>query len=169
LTVRFSLAPQIVATLGNWEHWGKVPLDPLRLLYAEFGVQLLVNEEILIGGVALSVTDDATAGEVRFDKAVSSTGGDARILLTHSPGVFDEAPSDLPEFDLALAGHTHGGQVRLSSAVVPFVPPGSGRFVAGWYETSIGRAYVSRGTGTSIVPARFTCRPEMPIFRLSQG
>src|SRR5690606_7312163 len=30
---------KIVATLGNWEHWGKVPLDLLRSLYAEFGVQ----------------------------------------------------------------------------------------------------------------------------------
>jgi predicted MPP superfamily phosphohydrolase len=27
----------------------------------------------------------------------------------------------------------------------------------------------SRGTGTSILPARFTCRPELPIFRLRQG
>lgn len=49
------------------------------------------------------------------------------------------------------------------------VPPGSGRFVSGPYETRVGPAYVSRGTGTSVVPARFLCRPELPVFRLVQG
>ena len=70
---------------------------------------------------------------------------------------------------LNLAGHTHGGQVRFGAGLVPFVPPGSGRFVSGWYDTPAGRAYVSRGTGTSILPVRFTCRPELPVFRLRQG
>jgi predicted MPP superfamily phosphohydrolase len=52
---------------------------------------------------------------------------------------------------------------------VPFRPPGSGRFVSGWYDVPIGRAYVSRGTGLSVVPARFGCRPELPVFTLRQG
>jgi predicted MPP superfamily phosphohydrolase len=69
---------------------------------------------------------------------------------------------------LCLAGHTHGGQIRAGS-LAPFVPPGSGRFVAGWYETEMGPLYVSRGTGTSIVPARFCCRPELPVFELVRG
>jgi predicted MPP superfamily phosphohydrolase len=33
----------------------------------------------------------------------------------------------------------------------------------------LGRAYVSRGTGTSIAPARFACRPELPVFTLRRG
>lgn len=160
---------RVLATLGNWEHWGKIPLDELRRLYSAFGVQLLVNEETRAEGIAFSVTDDSTAGEVDFHRAISNAQPEARILLTHSPSILDGLPSAAPRFDLALAGHTHGGQLRLSSHVVPFVPPGSGRFVGGWYETAKGRAYVSRGTGTSIIPARFTCRPEMPIFRLRQG
>jgi predicted MPP superfamily phosphohydrolase len=57
----------------------------------------------------------------------------------------------------------------VGSAAVPFLPTGSGRFVAGWYDFRGGRAYVSRGTGTSIAPARFTCRPELPIYTLRQG
>lgn len=158
-----------VATLGNWEHWGHVPLDELRKLYSEFGVRLLANEQLIIEGIAVCATDDATGGQVDFGATRPDSKGDARILLTHSPGILDEAPEDMPTFDLALAGHTHGGQVRLGPALVPFVPPGSGRFVAGWYETAAGPAYVSRGTGTSIVPVRFTCRPELPILRLTQG
>lgn len=160
---------RIVATLGNWEHWGEVPLDELRKLYGEHGVQLLVNEQAVIEGVAVCATDDATGGRVDFRGIRPDSKGDAKVLLTHSPVILDEMPADIPAFDLALAGHTHGGQVRLGPAAVPFVPRGSGRFVAGWYETAAGRAYVSRGTGTSIAPVRFTCRPEFPIFRLTQG
>jgi len=70
---------------------------------------------------------------------------------------------------LALAGHTHGGQIRMTEYFAPVRPRGSGRFVSGWYELATGPAYVSRGTGTSIVPARFSCRPELPVFRLRQG
>jgi hypothetical protein len=47
-----------------------------------------------------------------------------------------------------------------------WVPPGSGRFRAGMYATASGPLHVSRGIGTSVVPARLTCRPELPIFRL---
>jgi hypothetical protein len=68
-----------------------------------------------------------------------------------------------------LAGHAHGGQIRLGSSLVPFLPPGSGRFVSGWYHLPMGAVYVSRGTGTSIVPARFACRPELPIYRLREA
>jgi predicted MPP superfamily phosphohydrolase len=89
---------------------------------------------------------------------MSSSRGDVRLLLTHSPELLDKAPVRDAGVALALAGHTHGGQVRLGSSAVPFVPQGSGRFVAGWYDLAGCRAYVSRGTGTSIVPARFTCR-----------
>lgn len=158
-----------VATVGNWEHWGAIPLDQLRKLYGEFGVQLLENEQSIIEGVAVCATHDATGGQVDFRRTRPDTKGDAKILLTHSPALLDEMPADMPSFDLALAGHTHGGQVRVGPGAVPFVPPGSGRFVSGWYETAAGPAYVSRGTGTSIAPVRFTCRPELPILRLVQG
>jgi predicted MPP superfamily phosphohydrolase len=158
-----------VATLGNWEHWGAVPLDLLRNFYREAGVQMLVNEQSIIEGVAVCATDDATGGQVDFRGTRPDLKGDAKLLLTHSPAILDEMPDGMPAFDLALAGHTHGGQVRLGPAAVPFVPQGSGRFVAGWYETAAGPAYVSRGTGTSIAPVRFTCRPELPILRLTHG
>ena len=160
----------LVATLGNWEHWGGILASELHGAYARGGARLLVNEsQVLSEGVQLCATDDDTGGSVELDAAIRSSGADARILLTHSPGFLDAVPRQPAPFALTVAGHTHGGQIRLGPRLVPFVPPGSGRFVAGWYELPIGRAYVSRGTGTSILPARFTCRPELPIFRLRQG
>jgi uncharacterized protein len=160
----------LIATLGNWEHWGGILASDLRSAYARGGARLLVNEfQILSDGIQLCATDDDTGGTVELADALRGSGADARILLTHSPGFLDAVPQQPAPLALILAGHTHGGQIRLGPGLVPFVPPGSGRFVAGWYDLPIGRVYVSRGTGTSILPARFTCRPELPIYRLRQG
>jgi uncharacterized protein len=158
-----------IATLGNWEHWGKLPAPELRAAYADTSVQLLVNEgAILADGVQVFATDDSTGGNPSLDTLASSRG-DARLLVTHSPELLDRVPVRNAGFALALAGHTHGGQLRLGASAVPFLPRGSGRFVAGWYDVAGCPAYISRGTGTSIIPARFTCRPELPIFRLRSG
>lgn len=157
---------RVIATLGNWEHWGEIPRARLADVYARSGAQLLVDEWLVHDGLAIYASDDSTGGSPRPIAA----GPDApvELLLTHSPAFTDDAiPTERP-FSLCLAGHTHGGQIRAGS-LTPFVPPGSGRFVAGWYETAMGPLYVSRGTGTSIVPARFCCRPELPIFELVRG
>lgn len=161
----------VVATLGNWEHWGGFTAPGLASEYERMGARLLVNECAVVGGVVVAATDDGYAGAPRWDHTLASLGGlDAkdgpRIFLTHSPAMFEQLPFEAPRFDLSLAGHTHGGQVRLGP-FAPLVPPGSGRFVKGFYDTRAGRAYVSRGTGTSLIPARFLCRPELPVFRLT--
>jgi predicted MPP superfamily phosphohydrolase len=65
-------------------------------------------------------------------------------------------------------GHTHGGQIRLPP--IPAVtPPGSGRFVAGWYRDTFAPMYVSRGIGTTEIRARFLCPPEAPLFTLRRA
>lgn len=154
-----------VATLGNWEHWAKISHEDLTKTYTSTGVRLLVNETVALEGLQIVATDDSTAGRVRLNH-LNPDRGRPLLLLTHSPELLDRLPAELGPVALSIAGHTHGGQVRMGSSVVPFVPGGSGRFVSGWYETPVGPAYVSRGTGTSIAPVRFTCRPELPIFRL---
>ena len=158
-----------VATLGNWEHWGAMVSPELTKAYAQSGTRLLVNEGLTLSdGVRLFATDDSRAGNVRLEDP-SEERAFARLLLTHSPEFLDRVPREAGPFSLALAGHTHGGQVRAGAGLVPFLPDGSGRFVAGWYDLPAGPAYVSRGTGTSILPIRFTCRPELAIFRLRQA
>lgn len=160
---------EIVATLGNWEHWaGFVPAG-LASEYRRFGATLLCDSTARVAGVTVVGTDDGYAGSPRWERTLGELHGLGSstpvVLATHSPAMFDAAPREAPRFDLGLAGHTHGGQLGIGS-FKPLVPPGSGRFVAGWYETRLGPAFVSRGTGTSIVPARFMCRPELPLFRL---
>lgn len=161
---------QVVATWGNWEHWGHIDKTDLAQSYTRAGVRLLGNESVVLpNGLSIIATDDFCSGNDDVRAALrQAQPGPVKLFLTHAPGIFDELPHDAPAFDLGLAGHTHGGQIRALGASI-WVPPGSGRFTSGLYETNKGRIYVSRGVGTSVVSARFTCRPELPLFRLLAG
>lgn len=158
---------EVVATIGNWEHWGQVDLADLERSYNRAGVRLLGNESrVLKNGLSVIATDDDCSGHADVRSALRNAPADTiNLFLTHAPGLFDKLPQEAPSFALGLAGHTHGGQVRAFGAPL-WVPPGSGRFTSGSYETAKGPIYVSRGIGTSILSARFTCRPELPILRL---
>mgnify|MGYP003393456471 CR=1 FL=1 len=149
---------------GNWEHWRPHP-DELKI-YAEAGIHFLdnsnhqVRDEFWIIGL-----DDNLAGAPNLGKATPGLPKNAfKIGLFHSPDFFS-THSD--SFDLVLAGHTHGGQIR-----IPFLPPlwlpeGSGPYVEGWYAAgSKAKMYVSRGIGNSVLEIRFFCRPELPIIEI---
>jgi uncharacterized protein len=156
---------------GNWEHL-HAP-ERQREFYRAAGVRVLDNAAARIrDDVWLAGFDDLMAGAPDEAKAFAGVTPEGyRIGIFHSPEFFDRVSGQL---DLALAGHTHAGQVRL-----PFLPPlwlpgGSGRFVEGWYEGRPegrpegrrGKLYVSRGIGNSRLEVRFNCRPELPIIDL---
>ena len=89
------------------------------------------------------------------------------VLLTHSPEIFTKA--DLIKFDLVLAGHTHGGQVRLPGIGALWLPVGSEPFESGWFYGQYARMYATRGIGTSILPVRLFCRPELALITLKRA
>ncbi|HRK32182.1 MAG TPA: metallophosphoesterase [Tepidisphaeraceae bacterium] len=169
--------PHAVAILGNWERWGDVPLEQLHTLYRDHNVALLVNTGVQfpVDGrqVRLLGLDDATAGTPRLDLAIrgqEAVDAELMILVQHSPGFFaaKSADAELPDkaLDLCLSGHTHGGQITLLGWAFGPLPPGSGPFVAGRYETAACPLYVSRGIGTSVLPVRIFARPEIAVFDL---
>ncbi|HXG86327.1 MAG TPA: metallophosphoesterase [Pyrinomonadaceae bacterium] len=96
--------------------------------------------------------------------------GAARIIFMHEPDSFAAFPANAAP--LALAGHTHGGQIR-----IPFTDDWSwmSLFVNekvhadGWisdFGQAGNRLYVNRGIGFSSFPIRINCRPELTIFTL---
>lgn len=106
-----------------------------------------------------------------------------RLVLMHNPASFAELPSKTAP--VAIAGHTHGGQVR-----IPFTPEwswmtlvadkprwdwiaqvkdGEAVQVAGWiegYGQPGNHLYINRGIGFSRFPIRFNCPPEITLFTL---
>jgi uncharacterized protein len=96
-----------------------------------------------------------------------------RVVMMHNPDTFEQLPANTAP--LAVAGHTHGGQIRL-----PFLPEWSWLTYVmddevhadGWidqYGQPGNRLYVNRGIGFSIVPIRINCRPEVTLFRLQRS
>ena len=86
------------------------------------------------------------------------------IALMHSPDSFIHLRSDVK---LAVAGHTHAGQIN-----IPFLGRLSniGRLGSEYkYGLKVFRGipvYISSGLGTSVLPARFRAPPEITILTL---
>ena len=158
-----------VGIYGNWERKARIPEAALARAYERAGAELLVSRSISVphGSARLRVVglDDARYVGPDLDRALEGPRGDGEVWLVHCPQYADLLPDGVAAPHVLLAGHTHGGQVRLPGWT-PYTPPGSGRFVEGWYRDAKAPLYVSRGIGTAVVEARFCCRPELPIFTL---
>lgn len=90
------------------------------------------------------------------------------LLLAHSPDQVREAEG--LGVDLMLAGHTHGGQVRLPllGAVVTGTDLGP-RYASGLFRWGDTWLYVTRGIGTRGLPVRLLCPPEITLLVLEAG
>ena len=163
----FPRSPRVLAILGNWEYRSGISPEQFARTYARHGIELLVNRSIEVEhrGRTIRVTglDDTLFSQPEAAAAI----GDGRpldhhLVLTHCPISRDTLglPPDHAA-SLVLSGHTHGGQVA-PFGVAAILPPGSGRYVAGWYHDA-GKPplYVSRGIGTSGLPIRIGATPEL--------
>jgi predicted MPP superfamily phosphohydrolase len=172
----------IYACLGNHEHgfvWYSRRLGPAaapsteewRRLYAEAGIDLLVNEaRPLVRGpsrIWLLGVDDAYSGHDDLSTALAPVQeGEFRLLLTHSPDIIDSLGNQ--EADAVLAAHTHGGQVRLPWLGPLFAP--CRRFrerAAGFVHSDDTTMYVTRGPGEG-APFRLRCPRELPLIALQR-
>lgn len=148
---------------GNWENLR--PLRHEREFYREAGIHLLVNQNTeLAPGVWLIGLDDPYTGRLNLNQALHDIPATAyKIAIFHAPFFFPRIAGDV---NLVLAGHTHGGQIRIPFVKPFWLPAGCGSYLAGWYDDGNARMYVNRGIGMSEVPARFLCRPEVSIITL---
>ena len=146
---------------GNWEN--AYPLHNEPAFYSQLGIHFLLNEARPIRpDIWLVGLDDPSSGKPNLSAALSNVPQDAYVIAAfHAPAFFDNIAGRVP---LVLAGHTHGGQVRLPLVPVFWLPRGSGRFLEGWYAERSSRMYVSRGIGTTFLPIRFRCLPELAII-----
>jgi predicted MPP superfamily phosphohydrolase len=168
-------APVRVAVLGNHDYSrGEAGAVKLRRELELRGVVVLKNQaavfdirgsEIWIGGL-----DDGASGRAipRAMLDCVTVGGESphvEILLSHSPDAVQRMP--IGSFDLAMSGHTHGGQISL-----PFVNPTLLRkwartsFDRGFYGVQGGTLFVTKGLGTVGYHARFRSRPEVVLLHL---
>jgi predicted MPP superfamily phosphohydrolase len=72
-----------------------------------------------------------------------------------------------PDFVLFLAGHTHGGQVRLPLIGAPIVPSAyRQKYAAGHVRDKDVDMFITTGIGTSLIPVRFGVTPEIAVLNI---
>lgn len=137
----------------------------------EIGVHILENktEKLDINGEHIWIlgVDDPYLGRDRLDEALSFVSDSApKVLLAHAPNIYDLATQS--GIDLILAGHTHGGQVRLP-LIGAIVAPGQGFFPKydyGLFSNGKTRMIITGGLGESVLPIRFHIMPEIVLIKL---
>lgn len=115
---------------------------------------------------------DAEAMQAARAELSSDTEPAARLGVVHAP--YQEALDDLLDEDaeVILAGHTHGGQVRMPGVGALTsncdLPLKQARGLSVWYDAHRAAFLnVSAGLGNSIyAPVRFACRPEASLITL---
>jgi len=175
----------VYAVLGNHDMWN----DPTRITgtLEDAGIAVLRDAAVAVsrGGTPLWLVglDDpgysAYTGstleefvplwwnrrEALEDLLATLPPTDKRILLLHNPDL-NELMEGL-RLDLALCGHTHGGQVRLPLLGAAFLPSCmGGKYVGGYAAGPASPVYVNRGLGTTGISARLNCRPEITVLEL---
>lgn len=158
-----------------------LPYEDLRALLVGAGWADLNNGRVVIKAGGRSVeavgVDDphVERDDYRSVAGAVSPAADLHLGLTHSPEprVLDAMAAD--GFSLQLAGHTHGGQVRVPGVGALVTNCGLDRRMArGLHRWSAGTGggppawlHVSAGLGTHpTAPFRFACRPEATILTL---
>jgi len=153
---------------GNWEYWslGEGVQGFLEELESQGEVKALVNDSVEALGIDVVGVDDPFLGRDDLDAALRGARGGVKLLLAHSPQIIGRARGRV---SIALTGHTHGGQVNvplLGPLYVP-LPAEYRRYVSGLFNEGGTYMYVCRGLGTSLVPVRLMCRPELLILDLA--
>jgi uncharacterized protein len=168
------LIADIPAPLGKFGVFGNHDRRANRAVLARAlaaaGVRMLVNEAVSLGGphgdVGIVGLDDPIGGDPRFPDDVTTP---IRIVLMHAPdGLLTVGER---AFDVALCGHTHGGQIAIGG-VKPYLPRGrlSRRYAGGLYRVGRGAKrllVVSRGVGCSTVPVRIGAPAQIHVLTVA--
>jgi predicted MPP superfamily phosphohydrolase len=156
------------AVLGNHDWWADGP-GVQRTLEA-VGITVLMNRSARLPAphdqVWICGLDDHWSGRPDASAATGEADG-LRVVLMHAPsGLLDLGDE---RFELALCGHTHGGQLALPGGIPVIVPHGelSRRYARGRFDLGRGRTMlVSVGLGCVVLPLRLFAPSEIVVCQL---
>ena len=157
----------VYAVLGNHDYGTDGPAMSRAL--TDIGIHLLVNRSVrLENGLQLVGIDDDILGHPNLKEAFADIDPACPVIvLWHNPAAAEKITD---RACVMLAGHTHGGQIR-----VPLVTAWKVRkirakhYLHGWFTLGKVRLYVNRGIGNVGLSFRFRSAPEIAVFTLAQS
>lgn len=168
----------VFAVLGNHDRTlPEANVTTIRSVMLSAGVTPLVNAvsrvQIGTGSIYIAGIDDVHNGRPDLKGvAAQLSASDYVIFLCHSPAVIPDALRAVDKdgrkdwFDLGLFGHTHGGQIALLGPMLKAdqVPR---QYLKGWFQHNRTDLLVSRGVGTTGVPLRLFCTPQIHLITVN--
>lgn len=163
----------VFAVMGNHDGWaGTGPT--IQRQFERAGISFLINQASILSirGDALAVagTDFVWRGKPDPARTLRGIAPAVPILaLVHEPDYFDEMVARR-DIMLQLSGHTHGGQCRVPVlGKTPVTPKFGRKYVYGNFCQGASQLFVTRGIGTTGLPVRFACPPELAMLTLRVG
>lgn len=152
----------VYAVMGNHDHW--YGTSTTEAIIDGLAIPRIDNRKVEEGGLCVVGLGDEWEGRPDLGLVETCPSEAIRIVLTHNPDTILRLRTG---FHLAVAGHTHGGQVNLPvfGRVVTSTEAGK-PYAYGLKHAPGGPLYITSGIGTSILPARFRAPPEVVLIRL---
>lgn len=147
---------------GNHDYWSGISFEPVRKCFAATGGAWLMDESSLICDGRINLIGLSCKREDQAPLPLKP--GLKNILLMHYPAWAKKLGGQ--KLDLLLAGHSHGGQVRIPFYGPLVTPFGVDEYNLGLYETPAGPLYVGSGIGCFYLNLRFNCRPEITVIEI---
>lgn len=155
------------AVWGNHDYGGDA-VKVYKELMENAGFKILKNNEINIEDLKLKVygLDSSMSGnpDLLFQPDKNLDFFD--IFISHEGDIVDDIK--YKNFDLFLAGHTHGGQVYIPFVVDKVLPPYGKKYRKGEYDIDLNQTkskiFVTSGIGLTQIPFRFLNVPEICVL-----
>lgn len=158
----------VYAVLGNHdcERPGPNIRNSLAVVLKKHGVHLITNRAMSLNGVTILGLGSRWAGEDKVSLLDRYSKDEKLVLLTHNPDTaLDFKSEHYP--DLMLAGHTHGGQIRIPYLYKKVIPVrGDVLWDQGLYEYKNAKVFVTSGIGEIGLPMRFLIPPAIDVLEL---
>ena len=159
----------VLAVLGNRDQPNSGRPDVVRRALQEVGVRVLDNEAVRAGPLAVIGVSDAFSGHARQRVAVQAgrRAGGVPIVFMHSP---DPIPELAPDIQLAVAGHTHCGQIVLPLiGAVETESRYRQHYLCGVVREGRRTTITTSGLGVSRLPFRLGAPPDFWVITLVPG
>ena len=147
-------------------------------IYSQSGFNLLENEydviysknndKIFIGGLNSVSHELEDIDKVMSYYDTNDSSNTYNIILLHEPDYADNIVNSYDNINLILAGHSHGGQVRLPIIGALYTPKNGHKYVKGYYDLNGTSLYVTSGIGVSRYNFRLFNKPEINFYRLNK-
>lgn len=147
---------------GNHDYWSHAPFEVISKCFAATGGAWLLDEYLVTPDGKINIIGASCRSA--NDILPQSNPETKNILLAHNPAWVKKLGGR--KFDLMLAGHSHGGQVRVPFYGAIALPFGLDEYDLGLFRTNSGPLSVNPGIGWFYLNVRFNCRPEITVIEI---